>query len=67
MEEIILYTTHCPMCLMLERKLKEKNINYTEISDIEEIKKANIKNVPVLKIGEELMDSYNAMQWIKNI
>ena len=67
MNEIILYTTHCPMCLMLERKLKEKNINYTEISDIEEIKKANIKNVPVLKIGEELMDSYNAMQWIKNI
>lgn len=67
MEKIILYTTHCPMCLMLERKLKEKNINYTEISDIEEIKKANIKNVPVLKIGEELMDSYNAMQWIKNI
>lgn len=67
MNEIILYTTHCPMCLMLERKLKEKNINYTEISDIEEIKKANIKNVPVLKIEEELMDSYNAMQWIKNI
>ena len=30
MEEIILYTTHCPMCLMLEQKLKEKNIKFKE-------------------------------------
>lgn len=67
MEDIVLYTTHCPMCLMLERKLKEKNINYIEISDTNEIKKAGIKNVPVLKVGNKTMDSYNAMQWIKNI
>ena len=67
MEDIVLYTTHCPMCLMLERKLKEKNINYIEISNINEIKEAGIKNVPVLKVGNKTMDSYNAMQWIKNI
>lgn len=67
MENIILYTTHCPMCLMLERKLKEKNINYIEVSNINEIKEAGIKNVPVLKVGNKTMDSYNAMQWIKNI
>lgn len=67
MDEVILYTTHCPMCLMLERKLKEKNINYIEVSNINEIKKAGIKNVPVLKVDNEMMDSYNAMQWVKNI
>lgn len=67
MENVILYTTHCPMCLMLERKLKEKNINYIEVSNINEIKEAGIKNVPVLKVDNEMMDSYNAMQWIKNI
>ena len=67
MEDIVLYTTHCPMCLMLERKLKEKNINYIEISDTNKIKEAGIKNVPVLKVGNKTMDSYNAMQWIKNI
>lgn len=67
MENIILYTTHCPMCLMLERKLKEKNINYIEVSNINEIKEAGIKNVPVLKVDNEMMDSYNAMQWVKNI
>lgn len=67
MDEVILYTTHCPMCLMLERKLKEKNINYIEVSNINEIKEAGIKNVPVLKVDNEMMDSYNAMQWVKNI
>ena len=67
MKDIILYTTHCPMCLMLERKLKEKNIEYTEISNIDEIKEAGVKNVPVLKVDNEMMNSYSAMQWIKNI
>lgn len=67
MKDIILYTTHCPMCLMLERKLKEKNIEYTEISNIDEIKKAGVKNVPVLKVDNEMMNSYSAMQWVKNI
>lgn len=67
MEDIVLYTTHCPMCLMLERKLKEKNINYIEISNTNEIKEAGIKNVPVLKVDNKTMDSYDAMQWIKNI
>lgn len=55
------------MCLMLERKLKEKNIEYTEISNIDEIKEAGVKNVPVLKVDNEMMNSYSAMQWIKNI
>lgn len=67
MKDIILYTTHCPICLMLERKLKEKNIEYTEISNIDEIKKAGVKNVPVLKVDNEMMNSYSAMQWVKNI
>lgn len=67
MKDIILYTTHCPMCLMLERKLKEKNIEYIEISNIDEIKEAGVKNVPVLKVDNEMMDSYSAMQWVKNI
>lgn len=67
MKDIILYTTHCPMCLMLERKLKEKNIEYIEISNIDEIKEAGVKNVPVLKVDNEMMNSYSAMQWVKNI
>ena len=67
MKNIILYTTHCPMCLMLERKLKEKNIEYIEISNIDEIKEAGVKNVPALKVNNEMMNSYSAMQWVKNI
>lgn len=28
MENVILYTTHCPRCLVLANKLQEKGIHY---------------------------------------
>lgn len=33
MENVILYTTHCPRCTILADKLKEKNVQYTEFTD----------------------------------
>ena len=32
---VILYTTHCPKCLVLEKKLASKNIEFEEITDNE--------------------------------
>ena len=32
--KIILYSTHCPRCNVLEKKLKTKNISYEEINDL---------------------------------
>ena len=37
--EYILYSTHCPKCNVLEKKLNSKSIQYTIIDDIEELKK----------------------------
>ena len=31
---VILYSTHCPKCCVLEKKLKQKNISYDEVNDI---------------------------------
>ena len=33
-EMVTLYSTHCPRCLVLEKKLKQKNISYQEVNDI---------------------------------
>ena len=32
---ITLYTTHCPRCVVLESKLKQKDIKYTSCEDID--------------------------------
>ena len=54
--EIILYSTHCPRCNIIETKLKQKQLNYAEITDIEEMKKLGITSAPYLSVDGKLMD-----------
>lgn len=67
MDNIVLYSTHCPMCEMLKRKLDEKGIRYIENNDIDEMRGLGITSVPVLKVKGEYLDSSLAMKWIKSI
>ena len=61
---IILYTTGCPRCHVLETKLKQKNIEYVECNDVEEMEKKDISSVPCLDVDGDLMDFGNAVKWI---
>ena len=65
--EYILYSTHCPKCNVLEKKLNSKNIQYTIIDDIEQLKKCNIDAVPVLKVDDKLLNFKEATNYINNI
>ena len=65
--EYILYTTHCPKCNVLEKKLNSKSIQYTIIDDIEELKKCNIDAVPVLKVNDKLLNFKEATDYINSI
>ena len=51
--KIILYTTHCPMCRLVERKLKEKNIKYSIFEDKDEMIKKGFTSVPVLQVEDK--------------
>ena len=62
--KVILYTTHCPMCSVLETKLKQKNIEYEEITDVELMENMNIDRVPVLSVDGNLMQMGEANKWI---
>ena len=59
------YTTHCPRCSVIEKKLKEKNIQYEEITDVEEMLKLGISSVPVLGIDDKLLDFGTAITWLR--
>lgn len=63
---IVLYSTHCPKCNVLEKKLKQKNISYQEVNDIEEMKEKGYLSVPVLEVDGVNMDFKTACDWINN-
>ena len=61
---ITLYSTHCPRCIILERKLKEKNIEHIEINDIDEMIRLGLTYAPALKIDDKMMEFNEAIQWV---
>ena len=63
-DEVVLYSTHCPMCMLLEKKLKDKHIEYQEVNDVEEMRSLGFTSVPMLKVNGEIMDFITARQWI---
>lgn len=62
--QVTLYTTFCPKCKVLESKLKQKNLDYEEITDMDIMKSKGIMSVPVLEVDGEMMDFANANKWI---
>lgn len=64
--KIVLYSTHCPKCNVLEKKLKEKNVTYEEVNDIEVMKEKGYFSVPVLEVDGIGMDFKTANNWINN-
>ncbi len=61
---VILYSTHCPKCCILEKKLEEKNISYEEVNDIEIMKEKGYLTVPVLEVDGVSLDFKTANEWI---
>lgn len=61
---IILYTTHCPKCTVIEKKLKAKNISYTEVDDVETMQALGFHSLPVLKVDDEVLNFQQAYKWV---
>jgi glutaredoxin len=64
MEKIVLWSTHCPRCKVLETKLKQKNIEYEEINDVEQMKARGFTEVPKLEVNGVVYDFKGAVDWI---
>lgn len=61
---IILYTTHCPKCTVIEKKLKAKNISYTEVDDVKEMQALGFHSLPILKVDDKFLDFQQAYKWV---
>ena len=65
---IVLYTIDCPNCIILEKKLKAKNIEFLRVSDEETIKAKGFgdSSFPILEVDEVVMNYKTAIQWVNN-
>ena len=64
---LILYTTHCPKCKVLESKLKEKGIEYKEETDVSKLVEKGFKTVPVLEVDDKLLTFYDAVKYVNGL
>lgn len=61
---IILHSTHCPKCKVLELKLKQKNINFEENNDVKLMMEKGFKSAPVLEVDGIVYNFKEAVEWI---
>lgn len=62
---VVLYSTHCPKCKVLESKLKQNNINYEEVNDVELMVQKGFTTAPVLEVDGVVYSYKEAVEWIK--
>ena len=61
---ITLYTTHCPKCKVLEKKLAQKGIEYIEVSDIQKMNQLGFHSAPVLEVDGRIYNFKEANTWV---
>lgn len=64
---IILYSTGCPRCKVLESALEAKGIVYEKVSDEQTIIDMGFLTVPVLQVEGKTMAFPEAYKYVKEI
>jgi hypothetical protein len=61
---IVLYTTDCPKCKVLEKKLEQSNISYTKNTDVDKMMVMGMKEAPLLTIDGVYYNFMDAVKWV---
>lgn len=61
---VILYSTGCPKCNILKKKLADAKIDYSVIEDVDVMVSKGLKDVPWLEVDGNLMNFVDSSKWI---
>lgn len=64
---IVLYTTNCPQCKMLEGALKNQKLDFQTVYGEEEIVKRGYNSAPILEVDGKTMSFAEAVRWVNGI
>ena len=62
--KVVLYTTHCPQCVVLENMLKNNNVEYETVTDVKVMRKKGFLSVPRLEVDGKFMNMKESMEWL---
>lgn len=63
--DVILYSTNCPKCKVLEKKLDGIGIDYSVVTDVDVMEKKEFSSAPMLEVDGKVMDFGDAVKWVK--
>jgi glutaredoxin len=63
---IKLFTIDCPQCIVLEKKLKAKNIEFERIDDREFLTQEGLTKFPILEVDGHRMEMPEANAWVNS-
>lgn len=67
MLNVTLFSTGCPRCKVLKKKLDDKGVKYTVNNDVDKMLEMGIVEVPVLAVGEKMMGFKESMEWVNEL
>lgn len=62
--DITLYSTHCPKCMVLEKKLQMAGIDYKLVEDADLMIEKGFASAPILEVDGEPMVFMDAINWV---
>ena len=62
--DVTLYSTDCPKCMVLEKKLNQKGIDFNIVKDQDLMISKGFMSAPMLEVAEKVMDFITANKWI---
>lgn len=63
---VILYSTGCPKCNVLKRKLDESCVKYTTEHNVDKMISLGISSAPALGVDGSILDFKQAVDWLRN-
>ena len=62
-----LYTTHCPKCEVLYKKLEAAGLQFSVCDDVDQIIALGFQSAPILEIDGQYMNFKQAVDWIREV
>lgn len=67
MSNIVLYSTKCPKCRVLEQKMKVHGIEFTENNSVQDMMDLGFSQAPILSVDGKLLGFKEANDWINGV
>jgi hypothetical protein len=65
--DIIFYSTDCPKCKILKKKLDSKNLIYSLVDDVDTMLDLGLMSAPALSVDGKLMDFLDAVNFVNSL